>query len=156
MLDLGCGAGAPIAAHLLAQGFAVTGLDFSARMLALARARLPAGTWVQGDMRHADLSGPYGAIIGWDSFFHLRAREQSALIPRLAAMLAPQGRLLLTVGPEAGTRWGRVPAGPVFHASLSPQGYGDALLAAGLTLLAFAPEDPQTSGHTVLLAQRNR
>ena len=41
VLDLGCGAGEPIAAYLIFRGHPVCGVDFAAPMLALARARFP-------------------------------------------------------------------------------------------------------------------
>ena len=59
VLDLGCGAGEPIAAYLLAQGRDVTGLDFSPAMLRLARSRFPAARWIEGDMRMLDLAGRF-------------------------------------------------------------------------------------------------
>ncbi len=55
VLDLGCGAGEPIARWFMAEGFAVTGVDFSAPMLDIARARWPNGDWRQADMRSLDL-----------------------------------------------------------------------------------------------------
>jgi trans-aconitate methyltransferase len=154
VLDLGCGSGHPVAADLLTRGFAVTGLDFSAEMLAIAGATLPGGTWVQGDMRALSLTARFHAVIAWDSFFHLTGAEQRALIPRIAAHLHPGGLFLFTAGPEAGESWGAVSGGPVFHASLSPAGYAAALEDAGLALRRYIAEDPETAGRTVLLARR--
>lgn len=154
VLDLGCGTGWPLAAHLIGQGCAVTGIDASAGMLALARARLPQGRWLQADMRDLALDSRFHAILAWDSFFHLTAADQRALLPRIAAHLRPSGRFLATVGPAEGEVWGRVPGGPVFHASLSPEGYAGALSVAGLRLISFTPEDPATAGRSVLLAER--
>src|SRR5690606_3687165 len=151
VLDLGCGAGEPIAAYLLAQGRAVTGLDFSPAMLRLARSRFPAARWIEGDMRMLDLAGRFHGIVGWDSFFHLTRDEQRALIPRLARHLAPGGGMLLTVGPEEGEALGRVGEGEVYHASLSPAEYRERLGEAGVDVEAFVPEDP-ACGRSVLLA----
>ena len=47
VLDLGCGAGEPIARWFMSEGFSVTGVDFSAAMLGIARARWPQGTWYE-------------------------------------------------------------------------------------------------------------
>ena len=152
VLDLGCGAGEPIPAYLIAQGREVTGLDFSPAMLALARSRFPAARWIEGDMRALDLPGRFHGIVGWDSFFHLMRVEQRALIPRLARHLEPGGGLLLTVGPRDGEAVGRVGDGPVYHASLSPAEYRDRLAEAGLEVAAFVPEDPATDGRSVLFA----
>lgn len=154
VLDLGCGAGEPIAAHLIAAGHPVTGVDFAPAMLALARGRFPDETWVEADMRGLDLGRRFGGIVAWDSFFHLAADEQRALIPRLAAHLDPGGALLFTAGPDAGEAWGRVGAAPVWHASLSPAGYAAALEASGLVVRGFLAEDPDCAGRSVWLARR--
>lgn len=153
VLDLGCGAGEPIAAWLMAQGRAVTGVDFAAPMLARARARLPEGEWVQADMRGLDLGRRFAGVLAWDSFFHLTIAEQRATIPRLAAHLSPGGALMFTSGAEEGTAEGAVDGRPLHHASLSPAGYAAALEAAGLQVRAFAAEDP-ACGRTVWLARR--
>jgi hypothetical protein len=107
-----------------------------------------------GDMRNLDLGEVFGAIIGWDSFFHLTQAEQTALIPRLAAHLAPGGALLLTVGPKAGERIGQVGEEPVYHASLAPQTYAALFAAAGIEVVDFVAEDRDCGGRAVLLGRR--
>ncbi|MEZ5865265.1 MAG: class I SAM-dependent methyltransferase [Geminicoccaceae bacterium] len=154
ILDLGCGAGEPIARYLVAQGCRVTGVDFAAAMLAIARTRLPAARWLQGDMRELDLAERFAGIVAWDSFFHLTRDEQRAVIPRLARHLAPGGALLVTVGPEDSEVTGTVDGAAVHHASLSPKEYARLLARAGLELVDFVAEDPACDHHSVLLAQR--
>ncbi len=154
ILDLGCGAGDPIARHFLADGFDVTGVDFSAPMLALARVRLPQSRWLQADMRELELGETFDGIIGWNSFFHLSAADQRSTLPRLAAHLAPNGALMLTVGPRAGEVIGQVEGEPIYHASLSPQEYEALLGELGLAIIEFVFEDPTCDQQTVLLAQR--
>ncbi|MDP3340892.1 trans-aconitate 2-methyltransferase [Frigidibacter sp.] len=154
VLDLGCGAGEPITAHLAAQGFAVTGLDGSAPMLALARARVPQARFIRGDMRGLALGTTFAAILAWDSFFHLTPADQCALIPRLAAHLTPGGRLLFTCGPDAGEPIGTVGGESVYHASLTPAEYAAVLEAAGLLPRLFIAEDPATQGRSLWLAER--
>jgi SAM-dependent methyltransferase len=153
VLDLGCGAGEPIAAYLIFRGHSVCGVDFAAPMLALARARFPDQDWVLADMRTLDLGRRFGAIIGWDSFFHLTADDQRAVIPRLAAHLAPGGALLLTVGPDAGEALGSVGGETLYHASLSPAEYSERLGAVGVEVVDFAANDPDCAGHSVLLGR---
>lgn len=154
VLDLGCGAGEPIAAHLLAAGHPVTGVDFAAAMLARARARFPDATWIEADMRTLDLGRRFGGIVAWDSFFHLSAEEQRALLPRLADHLRPGGALLFTAGPDAGEAWGTVGGAEVWHESLSPAGYATALAAGGLLVRGFLAEDPDCAGRSVWLSRR--
>ncbi|WP_238547638.1 class I SAM-dependent methyltransferase [Meridianimarinicoccus roseus] len=154
VLDLGCGAGDPIAGWLIGQGFAVTGLDVAPAMLALARARFPQACWLEGDMRGALPDGPFGAILGWDSVFHLVPADQRALIPRLVARLAPGGRLLVSVGPRAGEELGRVGGEPVYHASLDPDDYRALCRAAGCAQVRLVTEDPDCDFRSLLLARR--
>jgi SAM-dependent methyltransferase len=154
VLDLGCGSGRPIAEAFLQAGHVVTGLDLSSRMLDLARRRFPQGNWIEGDMRDLAFAEQFQAIVAWDSFFHLAADDQRALIPRLAQHLAADGWLLLTTGPKAGAVWGRVSGGAVWHDSLDPADYLDQFTGAGLSLRRQVSEDPQTTGHTVWLLRR--
>src|ERR1700722_13202167 len=50
VLDLGCGAGVPVAHQLAAGGFQVVGVDGSARQVQLARSNVPAAEFLQADM----------------------------------------------------------------------------------------------------------
>lgn len=152
VLDLGCGAGEPIARHLIERGFAVTGIDFSGAMLEIARSRFPEGRWIERDMRSLDLGERFDGMVAWDSFFHLTRDEQREIIPRLARHLLPGGAMLLTVGPNDSEALGRVGDGTVYHASLSPAEYADRLKAAGLMVESFTADDPACAGHSVLLA----
>jgi ubiquinone/menaquinone biosynthesis C-methylase UbiE len=154
VLDLGCGAGEPIAAFLLAQGRAVTGLDFAPAMLRLARSRFPAARWIEGDMRVLDLPGRFHGIVAWDSFFHLTAADQRAMFPVFARHLAPGGALLFTSGPDAGEAVGSVEGLPVYHASLTPADYAACLERAGLVARVFIADDPDCDRHSVWLARR--
>lgn len=154
ILDLGCGAGEPIAAYLIAHGFRVTGLDASRAMLEIARQRWPDGDWRLGDMRTLDLPERFDGILGWNSFFHLTRDEQRATLPRLARHLAPSGVLLLTVGPEDSEVGGHVGGEPIYHASLAPSEYRRLLAEHGLTVTRFVAEDPDCDCQTVLLARK--
>ncbi|WP_309664219.1 class I SAM-dependent methyltransferase [Tabrizicola sp.] len=155
VLDLGCGAGEPVARYVVAQGRRVLGVDFAAPMIKLARARMPDQRWAVADMRGLDLDAQFAAIIGWDSFFHLTPSEQVALIPLLARHLAPGGALLLTVGPAAGEPLGEVCGEAVYHASLAPDDYRMRLAAAGIKVVDFVPNDQDCAGRSVLLGKRS-
>ncbi len=154
VLDLGCGAGDPIAAYIMSRGFRVIGIDASHAMLEIARERLPDGDWRHGDMRELDLPELFDGIIGWDSFFHMTRDEQRAVLPRLVAHLDRDGALLLTVGTRDGEVMGTVGGEPIYHSSLDPDEYRRILDDLGLAVIAFVPEDPDCDGHTVLLARR--
>ena len=154
VLDLGCGAGEPIARWFIAEGFRVTGIDFAEPMLDLARARWPDGDWRHVDMKQLELGETFDGIIAWNSFFHLRPDEQRMCIGRMAKHLEQGGSVLLTVGHKAGEVSGTVGGEPVYHASLSPAEYAICLEQNGLRLTGFLAEDPETNNHSVLMARK--
>ena len=154
ILDAGCGAGDPIAAHFIGQGHAVTGIDSAASAISIARSRFPDAEWQVMDMRALDLPGSFDGIVGWHSFFHLTPDEQPDTLRRFAEHLRPGGALLLTVGPAAGEVIGQICGEPVYHASLAPDDYGRILDSLGLHVVELVFEDPDCDLATVLLAQK--
>lgn len=155
VLDLGCGGGGVIATHLIDQGFQLTGIDFAPSMIELARERHPDHTWMVQDMAALQLSTLFDGIISWNGFFHLTPDEQRQTLPKLADLLAEDGRLLLTVGHEHSEVTGTVAGEAVYHSSLSEQEYQEILTRAGLTRIEFCPQDPTCHFHSILLASRS-
>jgi trans-aconitate methyltransferase len=154
VLDIGCGAGAPIGAAILAAGHPLTGIDTSTLLLARARARLPGATWIEGDMRSLALGRAFDGLVAWDSVFHLDHDDQRAMFPRFAAHAAPGAALIFTSGPAHGVAIGEYAGEPLFHASLDAAEYGALLARHGFATVAHVAEDPSCGGRTVWLAQR--
>lgn len=152
ILDIGCGMGEPIAAYLLECEYAVTGVDGSAAMIEICRARFPESEWLVGDMRTLDLGRRFGGLLAWDSFFHLTAEEQRAMFPRFARHAKPGAPLMFTSGPAAGVAIGEYGGERLYHASLDPEEYRMLLAANGFAVRNFAADDPQCGNHTIWLA----
>ena len=156
ILDVGCGAGEPIAQYFIEQGFKVTGVDFSPSLIEIAQKRFPDHRWIVGDMRALNLKEQFDGLIAWHSFFHLTADEQRATLAAFANHLTEGGVMMLTVGPEEGEVVGHVGGDPVYHASLSFNGYKQALQDLGMEMVRFVPEDPECDYASVLLARKQR
>jgi SAM-dependent methyltransferase len=154
VLDVGCGTGRPLAVALAADGCRVTGVDGAAAMLVHFRAALPGAEAIHADMRTLALGRTFDAVMAWHSFFHLSPEDQRRTLPRLAAHVAPGGRLMFTSGPGESEAIGQVDGAPVYHASLAPDAYGALLEGAGLAVEAFVPEDPECDYSTIWLATR--
>ncbi|MTD95257.1 methyltransferase domain-containing protein [Hyphomicrobium sp. xq] len=153
VLDLGCGAGEPIARYLIDNDCRVTGVDAAPAMIDLCKARFPDMTWMVGDMRSLALGQRFGAVIAWDSFFHLAADAQRGMFPIFREHVAPCGLLLFTSGPEHGEAIGELYGKPLYHASLAADEYRCLLGRNGFEVVQHAVEDPACGGHTVWLAQ---
>jgi SAM-dependent methyltransferase len=154
LLDIGCGAGDPIARYLIKRGHRITGVDSAPQLLALAGARFPDHTWIEADMRSLALGRHFGGLIAWCSLFHLIAQAQRAMVPILAAHALPGAPLLFTSGPATGEAIGTFEGEPLYHASLDPGDYRDLLGDAGFEVVDHVPEDATCGGLTVWLARK--
>lgn len=99
VLDLGCGAGVPVTRFLAERGFAVTGVDISARQLELAHQHVPNATFIKADMAALNFPpGTFDAVVSFYAIIHLPRAEQPALIARIHSWLKPGGSFLGTWG----------------------------------------------------------
>lgn len=154
VLDLGCGAGRPVAQYLSDRRCEVTGVDGAQAMVALFAANLPRARVLHADMRGLDLGEHFDAVVAWDSFFHLSAEDQRGMFATFSRHLAPRGVLLFTSGPAAGEAIGQVGDERVYHASLAPEEYRALMAEQGIEVIRFTPEDPECDAHTVWLARK--
>jgi magnesium-protoporphyrin O-methyltransferase len=101
VLDAGCGAG-QMTADLAARGAEVTAVDISPALIAIARARLPAGlpgrvTFASGDMLDDSL-GRFDFVVAMDSMIYYRTSDIAAALDRLGARTAQA--VVFTVAPR--------------------------------------------------------
>ncbi len=154
VLDLGCGSGEPIGRQLVAHGLAVTGVDASATLIDVCRARMPEQTWIVGDMRQVALDRRFDGVIAWHSFFHLPWDDQRRMFDVFVAHSAPRAALMFTSGPAHGEAIGRFQGERLYHASLGPDEYRRLLTNAGFEVVDHVAEDPTSNGDTIWLARR--
>jgi SAM-dependent methyltransferase len=155
VLDIGCGAGEPIATYLVERGYNMTGVDSSTTMIARFQARLPGQETLVSDMRSLTLERTFHGILAWDSFFHLNHDDQKRMFPIFRAHAAPSAALMFTRGPAHGEAIGRLEGEgePLYHASLGAAEYRQLLDGQGFNVVATVAEDPTCGGRTVWLAQ---
>jgi SAM-dependent methyltransferase len=156
VLDLGCGGGSPVALHMVAQGFRVTGVDSSPTLISLCRTRMPEQEWIVHDMRSLELGRRFGGILAWDSFFHLRHKDQEAMFRVFAAHAAPAAILMFNAGFSHGEAVGAYRGDPLYHASLDPSEYETLLANFGFELIEHSINDPKKGGRIFWLARANQ
>ncbi len=154
VLDIGCGCGVPMAAFLIERGVELSGVDSSARMIALCRARFPRQHWQVADMREMEPGRSFDGLLAWDSFFHLDQASQRAMFACFARLANPGAMLMFNSGARQGTAVGRYCGEPLYHASLALEEYRMLLRGHGFTVLHHVTEDPDCGQRTVWLARR--
>jgi 2-polyprenyl-3-methyl-5-hydroxy-6-metoxy-1,4-benzoquinol methylase len=98
VLDAGCGPGYA-SSHLSRRGFAVTGIDMSRRMLAIAQRRVPQATFLKMDMRSMDFPAKsFDGIVCLYAIIHVPRRSHRRILSRFKEFLKPNGLLLICTG----------------------------------------------------------
>lgn len=157
VLDLGCGCGIP-ATRLLAERYAVTGVDLSPVQIERARQLVPNAQFLCADMTSCSFpERSFAAVVSLYAIIHVPLGEQPALFDAIRRWLRPGGYLLATVGHGewTGTEadWLGVPGGTMYWSHADTPTYRRWLAERDLTIVweRFVPED--ASGHTLLLAR---
>jgi ubiquinone/menaquinone biosynthesis C-methylase UbiE len=97
-LDVCCGTGAGMQVlRSLCQG-RVTGVDFSAGMLAQARHAHPDATWVRADARALPFAGEFDLAVTFGALGHFLPAERPALFEGVYRALRPGGLFALPIG----------------------------------------------------------
>lgn len=154
VLDAGCGAGRPILKRLAERGCAVTGIDASEKMCALARRHVPRARVLCADMLEVDLDETFDAVIAWDSLFHMPRERHAEAYARFAGWLRPGGGLLLSLGGCEGDIRGEMFGESFFYSALAPEATRVRLEGSGFTIEHWEMDDPTGGGHIVVLAMR--
>lgn len=155
ILDVGCGTGEPIAQFLINEGYDVTGIDASRKMINLCKQRFPKNKWILADMRTLDLNEKFHAVIAWHSFFHLPHDDQRMTLKLLASYVDLNGLLIFTSGPEYDEVWSNNGGHDLYHASLSTEEYEQILIDNNFKVLAHKIRDPDCGDATVWVAQKS-
>ncbi len=106
VLDLGCGAGIPVARDLVALGHTVVGVDGSRQQIVRARRAVPAATFIEADMCEVEFdAASFDAVGAFYSMTHIPPAEQGQLISKIALWLKPGARLIASFGVGEAEEW---------------------------------------------------
>lgn len=111
VLDVGCGAG-QCSALFTSLGFAVTGIDISPVMLALASARSPESSFLEMDMRQLDFpDARFEGLWASAAFLHLTKDDAPTALAEFRRVLRAGAPLAVTVKTGEGEGWEPSPYG---------------------------------------------
>ncbi len=135
VLELGCGAGEKDT-RLLAERFAVTGIDISAEQIARARTNVPGATFVDADFTVIDFpAASFAAVASFYAFNHVPRDLLAGLFARIHSWLVPGGYFLASLGATDLPDWtGEWLGAPTFFSGYPPEVNRTLLAAAGFEL----------------------
>ena len=152
-LDIGCGTGYPIDAYLVHEGFHVTGIDVSERMIESAKALLlPRASFSVQDILRYSPAETFDAVIAFDSLWHIAWDRQPELYGKIASLLRPGGYLFFTHGKQSGTVIGEMFGAKFYYSALDVSEVHRLLAENGFSIVS-STEDyrEETTGHRELL-----
>ena len=101
LLDLGCGAGEPVARYFTDHNWSVVGVDFSEQMIQLASKYVPEMQLMHADISEVDFeSTQFDAIIASYSLFHISVDKHKDILKKFDKWLCPNGKALFTYATE--------------------------------------------------------
>ena len=160
VLELGCGSGMPTTRQL-AEWFTVTGVDFSARQIALAQQNVPMAKYVSADMTDLDFpADSFDAVAAFYSIIHVPRQEQAELQCKIASWLRPGGLLVATMGAHSSEAdfnedWLGT---PMYWSSFDGETNQRLVEEAGLNILSAQEETAEEFGEPItflwVIAQR--
>ena len=101
ILDVGCGTGVPVAQFLFKAGFDITGIDFSEKMIRLARKNVSEATFLKKDMTKLDFeTDSFDGLTAFYSIIHVPREKHSSLFQSFHRILRSGGVMLICLGPD--------------------------------------------------------
>jgi ubiquinone/menaquinone biosynthesis C-methylase UbiE len=141
LLDLGCGAGEPFPAYFIEQGWQVTGVDFSSRMLEMAHLYQPGMQTILADICEVDFPDEkFDAVTAIYCLFHIEYKKHADIFRKIYRWLKPGGRSLFTyaskeyTGSEIFNGYREFMGEQLFYSHTTPDNLSATLKSAGFTI----------------------
>ena len=160
ILDIGCGTGQPIAEYLSNQGFKVTGIDISEKMIEEAnKLNLVNATFIEKDILEFESEVKFDGIIAFDSTFHIEESKQKEVIKVISNLLKEDGYFIFTHGLEKGTVKGTMFDNEFIYSALSKEELLNTLKENDLEIIRWEEhyQEPTTGDRNLLvIAKKTR
>ena len=154
VLDIGCGTGQPIVEYLSKEGFYVTGIDISSKMIEVAnKLNLPNTTFLEQDILEYVNEDKFDGIIAFDSIFHIEESKQKEVFKTISNLLKNEGYFIFTHGLEQGTIKGSMFNNEFIYSALSKEELLNTLKENNLEIIKWEEhyQEPTTGDRDLLV-----
>jgi ubiquinone/menaquinone biosynthesis C-methylase UbiE len=157
VLDVGCGAGVPVAQFLVDFGFDVTGIDFSKNMLKLAGRNVPKAKFLLKDMTKLDFEADsIDGLTALYSVIHVPREKHFSLFQSFHRILKPQGIMLVCLGPDEWEATDNDYGTEMFWSGYSPRKSLQLLKKAGFEIISNSALARGGERHYWILARNKK
>jgi cyclopropane fatty-acyl-phospholipid synthase-like methyltransferase len=160
VLDLGCGCGVP-ASRILAERFAVTGVDISPVQIGQAQPLVPQAKFVVDDMTSVSFEpATFDAVVSLYAIIHVPLDGQFSLIQSIYRWLRETGVAVMIVGSRAWTGtekdWLGVKGATMFWSHADAGTYRKWFKRVGFRIVekTFVPDPIGSGGHEKFLLKK--
>ncbi len=155
ILDLGCGAGAPIDRFLVDKGFKVIGVDLAEKQIELAKKSVPEATYQVKDMSELQPNEySVDAVISFYAIFHIPRKTHKLLFQKIHSFLKPNGIILVTM---ASTDWEGIDEDfygeKMYESHYAPEVNSQIVKEAGFNIILDEIDTSGNEKHQVILAK---
>jgi 2-polyprenyl-3-methyl-5-hydroxy-6-metoxy-1,4-benzoquinol methylase len=158
VLDLGCGAGVPVAHRLAGRGFDVVGVDGSVEQIKLARRHVPEAEFIHADMTAVTFPPrSFDAVAAFYSITHVPREEHATLLRRVVDWLKPNGLFIASLGSDECADWvGEWLGTEMFFSHYDAGTYGRLVREAGFHIerAALVDQDNEDARFLWVIARR--
>jgi len=99
VLDMGCGAGVPVAEFLVDKRYDVTGIDFAKGMIDLAKKHVPNARFIRMDMTKMKFKpNSFDGCVSFYAIIHVPREKHKGVYKTLHKIIRPGGVLLINTG----------------------------------------------------------
>ena len=136
ILDLGCGAGMPIDKFLVDRGHQVTGIDFSSKMIDLAKRHVPEAKYLVRDISELK-RGEFrvDAVVSFYAIIHIPKENHRELFTRINSFLPGGGLILVTLGKEENEEIGDYHGVEMYWSHYGPEQSREIIEEAGFEVI---------------------
>ena len=99
VIDLGCGAGVPVAKFLANKGYKVVGIDFAEGMVKLAKKNVPEARFIKIDITKMKFGhNSFDGAVSFYALIHISREKHSEIYKSLHLILKPGSIILVNAG----------------------------------------------------------
>lgn len=155
VLDLGCGAGAPVDDYLIKKGHLVTGIDISETQISLAKKYCPRGAFFVKDIMELTF-GEYqvDGVISLYTFFHIPRERHGEMLKKVASFLPKGGKFLVSMGDDDFEGEHMLHGQKVWSSHFGPKRNRELVAQAGFDILLDVIDESGREIHQILLLEK--